>query len=543
MAMPFLLRVSPIAAAVAMALSGGAGAATIPVNGTSCTLANAIRAANTDRAVRGCAAGRGADVLRLNARTHTLTAVDSDQSHGANGLPLVTSVITINGDPRGTGRGAVIQRSTATGTPEFRLLAVAHGDLTLNSVTLRHGLTKKIHEYGYFLRDNGGGIAVFGGQLTLDHSTVTRNHAGYGGGIFADPAAGPVLVTLRDSTIVENGSGGWEGSGLLSDDERGGGILGPVIMTRSVVSKNYGGGIEGDATLIDSIVRDNRGTGIVGDSVNLVRSTVSDNRSTYGVGGISSRRFLIENSTISGNISTYAVSAGDVEGSGKIIHSTISGITRLPFATSDQVGLVALGEVELTNTIISNHSPDCEGAPTLVGTNLIADGTCGGSAGDPRLGPLLNNGGLVQTHALLPGSKAINTAVGAACSAPDQRGARRPQGARCDIGAFERITRVDGAVRPIVNFFDGAVASGTLSGSGPVEEQPFRAQAIRHAILLAGEFNRAGSKLQTCDQLKRTLDRIDKDGATPGGSDYVTGSAAPELVANIESVTTQLGCD
>ncbi|RYU61880.1 hypothetical protein EWI61_03575 [Methylolobus aquaticus] len=543
MAMPFLLRVSPIAAAVAMALSGGAGAATIPVNGTSCTLANAIRAANTDRAVRGCAAGRGADVLRLNARTHTLTAVDSDLSHGANGLPLVTSVITINGDPRGTGRGAVIQRSTATDTPDFRLLAVVRGDLTLSSVTLRNGLAKKEWEYyRYFHRENGGGIAVFGGQLTLDHSTVTRNHAGDGGGIFADTAEGPVMVTLRDSTVVSNSAGGDEGV-PRSDGGSGGGILGPVIMTRSVVSKNYGGGIQGDATLLDSIVRDNRGTGIIADSVNLLRSTVSDNVSKYSVGGVKSGRFLIEDSTISGNVSTYAVSAGDVEGSGKIIHSTISGITRLPFATSDQVGLVALGEVELTNTIISNHSPDCEGAPILVGTNLIADGTCGGSAGDPRLGPLLNNGGLVQTHALLPGSKAINTAVGAACSAHDQRGARRPQGARCDIGAFERITRVDGAVRPIVTFFDGALANGTLSGSGPVEEQPFRAQAIRHSILLAGEFNRAGSKLQTCDQLKRTLDRIDKDGATPGGSDYVTGSAAPELVANIESVTTQLDCD
>ena len=42
------------------------------------------------------------------------------------------------------------------------------------------------------------------------------------------------------------------------------------------------------------------------------------------------------------------------------------------------------------------------------------------------------------THALLPGSPAIDAAADAACPATDQRGVARPQGAHCDVGAFER---------------------------------------------------------------------------------------------------------
>jgi len=55
---------------------------------------------------------------------------------------------------------------------------------------------------------------------------------------------------------------------------------------------------------------------------------------------------------------------------------------------------------------------------------------------------LANNGGPTQTLALIPGSAAIDAADNALCAtAPvgnlDQRSVARPQGAQCDIGAFE----------------------------------------------------------------------------------------------------------
>ncbi len=56
---------------------------------------------------------------------------------------------------------------------------------------------------------------------------------------------------------------------------------------------------------------------------------------------------------------------------------------------------------------------------------------------DPRLGALGNWGGSTQTIPLLPGSSAIDAGNDATCAAFDQRGVPRPQGAHCDIGAFE----------------------------------------------------------------------------------------------------------
>ena len=59
---------------------------------------------------------------------------------------------------------------------------------------------------------------------------------------------------------------------------------------------------------------------------------------------------------------------------------------------------------------------------------------------DPLLGPLANNGGPTQTHALLAGSPAINNGTNPATLKFDQRGTpfKRQLGLAVDIGAFER---------------------------------------------------------------------------------------------------------
>jgi hypothetical protein len=74
--------------------------------------------------------------------------------------------------------------------------------------------------------------------------------------------------------------------------------------------------------------------------------------------------------------------------------------------------------------------------PNALNAGLIALNT---------IGPLQNNGGPTWTHALLPGSEAIDTTFDnlgcvdetGALLTSDQRGATRPVGARCDVGAFE----------------------------------------------------------------------------------------------------------
>jgi hypothetical protein len=60
---------------------------------------------------------------------------------------------------------------------------------------------------------------------------------------------------------------------------------------------------------------------------------------------------------------------------------------------------------------------------------------------DAKLGGLTGNGGPTQTIALLTGGPALNKVPKPTCQAivkKDQRGVARPQGVKCDEGAFER---------------------------------------------------------------------------------------------------------
>jgi hypothetical protein len=115
-------------------------------------------------------------------------------------------------------------------------------------------------------------------------------------------------------------------------------------------------------------------------------------------------------------------------------------------------GFYAEGVLNYSNTIIANSSAggDCVISDGFIGTNtnnLVEDNSCSPALhADPLLGPLQDNGGPTQTLALLPGSPAIDAALLANCPATDQRGVSRPQGAGCDIGAFEL------EMNPIYNF-------------------------------------------------------------------------------------------
>jgi len=63
---------------------------------------------------------------------------------------------------------------------------------------------------------------------------------------------------------------------------------------------------------------------------------------------------------------------------------------------------------------------------------------------------LQDNGGPTWTHALLPGSSAIDAIPPANCPVDtDQRGVTRPQGNNCDIGAYEWQPPVGGIVVPV----------------------------------------------------------------------------------------------
>jgi predicted outer membrane repeat protein len=263
---------------------------------------------------------------------------------------------------------------------------------------------------GNTARDSGGGIRA-GGDLTLTNSTVSGNNAGggrydSGGGIWSISN-----LTLTDSTVSGN-TAYWSGGGIRGGAFCCGQSAPNLALINSTVSGNNvdqaGGGIYAYNAILT-----------------VTNSTVSDNNAGLGGGGIFGRYIrsatppTLTNSTVSNN------SAGRYGGG----------------------GLLIFGNAILANTIVADNgttTPNCNRVLDSLGYNLTDDDSCGFTAPgdlvvtDAMLGPLQDNGGPTETHALLAGSPAID-AGSPDCPPPttDQRGVARPQGAGCDIGAFE----------------------------------------------------------------------------------------------------------
>jgi hypothetical protein len=134
-------------------------------------------------------------------------------------------------------------------------------------------------------------------------------------------------------------------------------------------------------------------------------------------------------------------------------------------------GIYSVSKVYVRNSILSTNAPaNCSGTLQDDGFSLSSDGTCAFSASgsrnntDPRLAPIGASGGQTLTMALQPGSPAADAGNPAYCLATDQRGVPRPQGANCDMGAFEgvvlSVTR-DGGGNWILN--QGAVPSAACT--------------------------------------------------------------------------------
>ena len=340
-------------------------------------------------------------------------------------------------------------RVFSVGAPDVE--TSAPGDVTISGVTIRHG-SPGIYNFGGTLtltdsiisgnraKDRGGAILNSGGTLTLINSIVNGNQAATGGGIasVADREHGSGTVTLMGTRVNDNvariGGGIFVSSFTLTliDSTVSGNVANGVN-----VSSGVGGGIsmaEGMLTLTNSTVSGNtardQGGGIYkyrSGTLALTNSTVSGNTATFGDGGgiFSGSQLTLVNSTIAEN---------DAGGQGGGVYSE-------------------RGPAEVVNTIIAKNSagsaPDCSGEFASVGHNLVGSSSaCSFRAGtgdqvgfqfriDPKLGPLQDNGGPTETHALLEGSPAIDAGADEHAPETDQRGISRPQGSASDIGAFE----------------------------------------------------------------------------------------------------------
>jgi hypothetical protein len=381
--------------------------------GDGACLIDAINQANTNG---------GANTITLEAGIYTLTAVDNF-TIGRNGLPVITSTLTI------TGQGAettIIERDASA--PFFRILNNA-GTLTLKRLTLRGGDSGGVTGGGILntgtlalahvtVANNfgaeGGGIYITSGIVTIAHSIIADNRANHGsGGLAIDHGT----MTLIATTVTHNGAFNAPGGIRI-------GIHNPplplVIMTESTIDHNSAGPGGGEGG----------GIGNYGGTLVITNTTIAANInrvSSFSVGGGLANVggiVLLTNSTLAENISDNPGGRG----AGGLFNS-------------------GTGTVLLQNTIIAKNSaptgPDCSGSVTSLGTNLIGDPTgctitlqSSDLTGDPGLDAFTDDGTPGNGHVpLQPGSPAIDAGNDAFCPRTDQLG--EPRAGPCDIGAIE----------------------------------------------------------------------------------------------------------
>lgn len=176
----------------------------------------------------------------------------------------------------------------------------------------------------------------------------------------------------------------------------------------------------------------------------ILNSTFSNNFSTNLGGALALGQASVINDFGNSTVAQNQALAGDGGGISLAQVARIENFFSNIVATNDDVDDDAFADIAMAlGSFIFSHAHNLIGVDvghTLVnGVNNNLVGTVSINL-DPLLGPLQNNGGLTQTHALLAASPAIDTGLNFYSATYDQRGSGflRTIGVGTDIGSFER---------------------------------------------------------------------------------------------------------
>ncbi|MEP7340603.1 MAG: Ig domain-containing protein, partial [Acidobacteriota bacterium] len=295
-----------------------------------------------------------------------------------------------------TGPGASsldVHRNVVTA---FRIFTVNSGKtVNISGLTISNGNA-----------NDGGGIQN-NGTLSVDGCVLANNQGGGNGG---GGIANTSQLNVNNCSFISN-SGALAGGGLLQING------GTAVVTNSTFTGNsaqQGGAIA------------NQGVNVAA-SMTLTNCTISGNTATTFAAGVTN---VASGATTTLTMTNCTVSGNTAPSNGGVRTGVNSGTQTFTYHN---------------NIFSGNSSPNVlpiSGTNTSLGNNLSSDGTGGGGPGDllntnPLLAALGNYGGPTQTHALLPGSPAINAGNNTGAPATDQRGILRPQQTTTDIGAFE----------------------------------------------------------------------------------------------------------
>jgi hypothetical protein len=396
---------------------------------------------------------------------------------------------TITGNAAGTDGGGI---SNLLGTLTIRNSSIAANSAVNSGGGLRNaGGTVVIENSsitgnrstGTGNTSRGGGVANHAtpadATMTVTGGTIAGNQsAGIGGGGL-DNAAAPnrtARVSLTGVSVLENVAAGVDhttglGGGIQNSFFRGvttGAVR--LELHDTIVRGNRainGGGVssafdlsgarEVDVRVVSSEIADNVAAGdgfqvgnggglyVVNGTALVANTTISGNKALGTGSGISG---------LGGGLANMGLSSGGASELA-LVNATVADNQARQGGALFTAPFDGSATVTLANTLFARNVAGVGAAcATPAGTILshghnLEDGdSC--SLAQPTdlpnvaagIGGLASNGGAVRTHALLPGSPAIDAASLVACSQPpvdgvDARGVTRPQGAACDIGAYE----------------------------------------------------------------------------------------------------------
>jgi CSLREA domain-containing protein len=312
-----------------------------------------------------------------------------------------------------------------------------------------------------FYDNYGYGEAVMhlnsGARVQITRSTFSYNHCGPAGWTFvisqgAELTMQDFKVEYNDcdeATLLNYGSltladGLFARNSMGIHEPTGGGVIVHQSGELAVKNVTFAGNQAPAAILVNNgharieeslfTAGNYGGLTITGGSAQVINSTFSTTRTgddSFSAGVLVEGGFLVLESVTLANLQSEQA-ALQVNGGTVTVHNALLAY----------------------NTTLAGVLRDCQVAPgttVSAGYNLISvsDG-CGWRAVtgdrlgrraaplDPLLGRLTDNGPTrTKTQPPLPGSPAIDTADPQVCPPFDQRGFKRPQGPRCDIGAHE----------------------------------------------------------------------------------------------------------
>ena len=413
------------AAAVTIVVTSDSGGKNIP---DVCTLRDAVAYANTGLPSGGCgsisaivarsAAGTqststfGGNVIELpTASTITLSAVDDFDRNV--GLPPVIVPLIVHGN------GATIRRDPAVACGHDDALSpgefgLVYNDtfLEIDDLTLTGGCADAPSGTGMY-----GGAIYNAGQLTLERVTLIDNYARIAGGALYSAGYGNNAGAAHVTASAFVGNGAQSGGAISLGGSSAALVAGQSLFEQNAAAEFFSGG----ALFVP-----------VGTAAEVVNSTFAQNS-----GGSGSA--IQADGTVRLSFVTIAQNA-TASGSGGALQVSASGPVQ---------------QLTIKNSILADNGGgvgNCQfgvGTATAAGADLSSDASCSGfslNETDAQLAPLAGYG-TGATYALSPRSAAVDAASDCTdtLAAPvvlDQSGMPRPQGASCDLGAFELGDRV-----------------------------------------------------------------------------------------------------